>query len=499
MTADPPTTSTLVNKTHLPLTLVSEYHESGRWWTTPPVVLAPHSEALFASCNRDGGIMTGTTGAFAYQLGATDYHVVFFFSNPYVGSYKTGCIVSRGLPPSMGRLKADYGSSKIVNGKKSTSSLGPVITFAIPASGKLPAEFIVTAPEDELPDVIVEQKEDTATDQETARPPLAIPRANEAPFSLRFLSFNLFLRPYLISDAHTFSAGDYKKERVDLFCAQALDRYDLLCLQEVFDAASRDVLKQRAAERGLIHALDLPMGNSDTKSSTPIGSGLLILSRFPLLDAFPQPFYHCSGADQFSAKGFVSFRVLLPSGGALNVINLHLQASASVRDPPYSEGAGTRFSQLVELVSFLRARPQLLAAGVIIVGDFNLHHLGDTPTGEYERMLALLRTAVGPNGTVADLFNEAKVLTGTWRSWARVAAPANSVDAALGYLAGASSERDLAEPTRLDYMLWVASSEATPLPRRQTPFEVEIDKFIVDTPAAFEQLSDHDGLAMYIK
>ncbi|KNE57250.1 hypothetical protein AMAG_02984 [Allomyces macrogynus ATCC 38327] len=289
---------------------------------------------------------------------------------------------------------------------------------------------------------MVEQKEDAATDQETARPPLAIPRANEAPFSLRFLSFNLFLRPYLISDAHTFSAGDYKKERVDLFCAQALDRYDVLCLQEVFDATSRDVLKQRAAERGLIHALDLPMGNSDTKSSTPIGSGLLILSHFPLLDAFPQPFYHCSGADQFSAKGFVSFRVLLPSGGALNVINLHLQASASVRDPPYSEGSSTRFSQLVELVAFLRARPQLLASGVILVGDFNLHHLGDTPSGD---------------------------------------------------------ERDLAEPTRLDYMLWVASSEATPLLRRQTPFEVEIDKFIVDTPAAFEQLSDHDGLAMYIK
>ncbi|KNE65985.1 hypothetical protein AMAG_10265 [Allomyces macrogynus ATCC 38327] len=442
MTADPPTATVddprqlaqkprsllqkLINKTHLPLTLVSEYHESGRWWTTPPVVLSSHSEALFASCNRDGGIMTGTTGAFAYQLGATDYHVVFFFSNPYVGSFKAGCIVSRGLPPSMGRLKADYGSSKVVNGKKSTSSLGPVIAFAIPASGKLPAEFIVTAPEDELPEAIVEQTVAAATDQVTAQP-LAIPRINEAPFSLRFLSFNLFLRPYLISDseqAHTFSAGDYKKERVDLFCAQALDRYDVLCLQEVFDATSRDVLKQRAADRGLIHALDLPMGNSDTKSSTPIGSGLLVLSRFPLLDAFPQPFYHCSGADQFSAKGFVSFRVLLPSGGALNVINLHLQASASVRDPPYSEGAGTRFSQLVELVAFLRGRPQLLAAGVIIVGDFNLHHLGDTPSGEYERMLELLRTAVGPAGTVADLFSEAKVLTGTWRSWARVAAPA---------------------------------------------------------------------------
>ena len=50
------------------------------------------------------------------------------------------------------------------------------------------------------------------------------------PNKLRLLTYNLFLRPLGIIDGET----DYKDERLQKFIENYLDKYDVICFQEVF-------------------------------------------------------------------------------------------------------------------------------------------------------------------------------------------------------------------------------------------------------------------------
>ncbi|ORZ36146.1 hypothetical protein BCR44DRAFT_1083366 [Catenaria anguillulae PL171] len=192
----------VTNKSSLPLILAADLHESGRWWTVPPATIPPAGGiATYSSCNRDGGILTGTTGAVAYRVAHTDFYVALFFSNPYVGAFKAGAKVYRGLP-STAQLKTDYASNDVVLVKQGTTVFGSIhVGFAPAVDRDSPATYTFDIQGDSLSGVPLESLVPPADSehQPKRQHPLAVPRSIDPPYSLRLLSYNLFLRPLLVA------------------------------------------------------------------------------------------------------------------------------------------------------------------------------------------------------------------------------------------------------------------------------------------------------------
>ena len=91
-----------------------------------------------------------------------------------------------------------------------------------------------------------------------------------------------------------------------------------------------------------------------------LSSGLLILSRYPIVESATVRYSRCSGFDCFAAKGAVMARIDLPWAGEIDVYDTHLNAGGKDR---------IRDSQVMELMMFMvkhsTNRP------VVLIGDFN--------------------------------------------------------------------------------------------------------------------------------
>ncbi|KAI9217317.1 Endonuclease/exonuclease/phosphatase [Blastocladiella britannica] len=466
------------------------------------------------------------------------------------GAYKAGAKIYRGTPTAA-ILQADYADATIVVVKPLTVSFGPVQVRAVPAIDRsTPVEFVIDMTEPYLAGVPVaafmppiravaaaaanpslrappkeginsdDDDSSTLADAAIAAPDthlIAVPRSIDPPYGLRLLSYNLFLRPLMVASAATFASNDYKESRTDMFCDRVLDRFDVICLQEVFDASLRDTILSAARRHDFGYSLDGPM------SSAGVGSGLLLLSRFPILEPNVQAFATMgSGADQLSTKGFLSCKLLLPRGGTVNMVAAHLQATPNaqgVAPPLHSESATVRYSQLVELATALRQRPHLTDAGTLLVGDLNV------PGGsaEYARMLTVLQVCTGA-GVLEDVFANAGMACATWRPWERVSHPSNLADATLARVLGTTPDSEGDElaadsPRRLDYMLYLRTTTAPAAPApapaaaagdatavaavrltriTEPMFHVELEHFAVEDVEGFDQLSDHSGLCLYM-
>ncbi|VXC99380.1 endonuclease/exonuclease/phosphatase family protein [Sphingomonas sp. 8AM] len=104
-----------------------------------------------------------------------------------------------------------------------------------------------------------------------------------------------------------------------------------------------------------------------------VGSGLAILSRYPIVAAASEPFgaTHCAGFDCLSNKGAQHARITIPGvPGGIDLFNTHLNSQAESRVPAERHGAAQAL-QRADLSSFLAAT----ASGrdpVIVAGDFNM-------------------------------------------------------------------------------------------------------------------------------
>lgn len=151
---------------------------------------------------------------------------------------------------------------------------------------------------------------------------------------------------------------------------------DLAAFQEVWTPSARDHLLRSGLEAGLRHAWE-----PDT--SFP-GSGLLVLSRLPILSARFEPFLiralpqHLRHIDFLGGKGFVHLRIDTGQG-PISVVNTHLQARYR-KDVPHGYRAH-RTGQIVQLATRMREWSE----AVLLLGDLNCEQ-GDP---EYEVLTGL--------------------------------------------------------------------------------------------------------------
>jgi endonuclease/exonuclease/phosphatase family metal-dependent hydrolase len=104
-----------------------------------------------------------------------------------------------------------------------------------------------------------------------------------------------------------------------------------------------------------------------------LGSGLAILSRYPIISTDSEPFGKraCAGVDCLSNKGVLHARIAVPGvPQPINLVNTHLNAQSASRATPERQAAAHRI-QVEMLRRFARASR---GAGepAIVGGDFNM-------------------------------------------------------------------------------------------------------------------------------
>jgi len=104
-----------------------------------------------------------------------------------------------------------------------------------------------------------------------------------------------------------------------------------------------------------------------------VGSGLAILSRYPIVAARSEPFgkHRCAGFDCLSNKGVQHVRIAVPGvPQPLDIFNTHMNSQGASRVSPARNGAAHAL-QVADLATFIAATSES-EAPKIFGGDFNM-------------------------------------------------------------------------------------------------------------------------------
>ncbi|GAA5910642.1 hypothetical protein JCM6882_001047 [Rhodosporidiobolus microsporus] len=148
--------------------------------------------------------------------------------------------------------------------------------------------------------------------------------------------------------------------------AEALgEGYDVIALQELWVRADFDLVAERAKEAGLVHSRFFYSG--------AIGSGLALLSRYPITAAFVSPYplngfpLHFIEGDFFAGKAVCGITVEVPGVGRVDVLNTHMYAPGGEGD---TVTGAHRVAQAWELARLAVAKAER-GRHVIVMGDLN--------------------------------------------------------------------------------------------------------------------------------
>ena len=156
------------------------------------------------------------------------------------------------------------------------------------------------------------------------------PHKNTKKNTFKILTYNCFLQN--LSKIFTCIGSNNINERLDEIIEHVIGDYDIVCLQEVFATSSLNVnyLIQRANELGFKWCV-VPK-SPDFWSRKIMDSGLVILSKHPILDYECVSFTHKGVfSDQFADKGFQYAKINI-YGNIVHVINTHVQSDYEIHD-----------------------------------------------------------------------------------------------------------------------------------------------------------------------
>lgn len=142
------------------------------------------------------------------------------------------------------------------------------------------------------------------------------------------LTYNVFLRPPPIKT----NEDDYKEERFEEIL-KVIRQYDIVCLQEMFQTGTFRLEKiiEFAIENSNIDCYSefyyWKMGESPSFLPGPIvDSGLLVLSKYPILASEFMSYKIGILSDSASDKGYIYCKIDI-KGEILHLFSTHLQAS----------------------------------------------------------------------------------------------------------------------------------------------------------------------------
>lgn len=222
---------------------------------------------------------------------------------------------------------------------------------------------------------------------------------------LRILTYNLYLRPPLINS----NGNDWKDERLELFIKHVMPKYDVMALQEVFELGSSRQARLILAAKKLGFKWSVKSVAPPLLTSLKfIDAGLLILSKFPIVEASGHIYSTGHQIDHYAAKQVIYAKIAVPlettsadflnfnSNGQklppsptsasqqppqrirhINIFTTHTQASYYENTEALnSQNDSARLSQIQELLHFIDHKvynvPNNAYNPVLILGDLNL-------------------------------------------------------------------------------------------------------------------------------
>lgn len=226
--------------------------------------------------------------------------------------------------------------------------------------------------------------------------------ADEQIVPLRTITYNVHLLPDVAAKiAGKRGASDYRAIAI----GKRLADYDLMGINEAFDSSrSRAMVQTLQASSPTKLALAFGPGRSGRHL---IGSGLVLLSRWPIIDTHTITYADASRfltsgfkADGFAAKGALHARIQLGKdpNSSLDVFLTHLE----------SRSDKARYKQLLELSRFIAEHADG-SCPIVVMGDFNVamersnaisYSTESTP---YQRMRRALSASGHPFTDVGEL------------------------------------------------------------------------------------------------
>lgn len=172
--------------------------------------------------------------------------------------------------------------------------------------------------------------------------------------SVRVLSFNMFMRSWCF--------GDNKNKRLDVFINNYLKDFDIVCLQEMFGVFTFRChrLIKIAKKMGFKYSV-VPL-NPSLSSKKVIDSGLVVLSRYNILEYKFIPYKDCIYVDKYAEKGFQHCKISI-NGYIIDLINTHIQASYKIDD---IIGDRVKFLQIEQLGKYIEK-----CNNPLVCGDMN--------------------------------------------------------------------------------------------------------------------------------
>jgi endonuclease/exonuclease/phosphatase family metal-dependent hydrolase len=184
-----------------------------------------------------------------------------------------------------------------------------------------------------------------------------------SPLESSFLTYNVWGLPKF------FGCGSTNPERFGQIGRELrFLRSDIVALQEMWHQES-DVL---IAESN--YSFRAVTGNSKLHYG---GSGLVTLSKFPIISEEFHPFSKTAGVERLVNKGALFTRVQHPSGSLIDIYNVHLISEPEKISRLFlskKRADELRLTQLRELATWITSR-QEPNIPIIVLGDFNLDEL----------------------------------------------------------------------------------------------------------------------------
>jgi endonuclease/exonuclease/phosphatase family metal-dependent hydrolase len=240
---------------------------------------------------------------------------------------------------------------------------------------------------------------------------------------------------------------------------------DIVALQEAYHDADRDAL--------IAGLLDIyPYVAESPRRRSFVGSGLLLLSKYPLHDV---EFLACEGAPRwtypFWMQGLLLAGIDLPGVGHVRIVNVHLAPSLPRRDAEMPASIANRAREIAQLVSVAATEP----GPSILIGDYNA---SETICPDiYRQILAL-----GYEDSYVSVHGSPSLSAVTWD-------PANVLNAAGPFAA--------APPQRIDHV-FVRSGEGRAITSDSAAIVLQEPTVTIDG-SRYVSLSDHYGVRVGLR
>ncbi|ELP84309.1 sphingomyelinase C precursor, putative [Entamoeba invadens IP1] len=302
---------------------------------------------------------------------------------------------------------------------------------------------------------------------------------------LRILTYNMYLRPMLVSAA----GHDHKDSRLRVFCNDRLQDFDVVCFQEVFKELNwrREKLLKKAKKAGFKWRIQTE------KPLFPlflVDAGLVIISRFPIVEKDFRMYTRGIYADAVASKGVLYAKIEVQPNRYIHVFDTHTQADYTLDLEKAKPSRERRMVHVKEYAEFVQEKTTGNNYPAICCGDFNVNgRAGTDGTTESVEYKEFLQTFVVPNGELIDLLlrdNHGVQPVTFGDSFVDASGTETPFDTEITY------EEQCMDKSRLDYIFQLKREGEEP---QLTCKNCRVDKFPVKG-RKFPFMSDHFGVTV---